>query len=259
MLFRSIHSRVNMKVEIKKPTTNELEDLLKRICVNEGMRYSLSGLTLIAERELEDGNLGIRSAINSLSQILVSNGDADYKSVESFYSNIPIKTYIAYCSTLLNGKIEENITILYSIKEKNELPIFLSNLVKFVMKGIYVYNDIEVKSITSAELPNYRNLFKKFSIQELSILLNALRKAQQSNDIEADMLLLAFNGLKNHNTTSEVSIPIIEENTQRELEKEAVINDKVKTKQREERQEETIKVAESIVNNTVSFEELSKA
>lgn len=256
MLKSTIHTRVNFSIHLEKPKPEEVVGLLKRICEEEEFKYQESALMLLAERELEKANGGTRSCVNLLSQVLISKGSITHKDLEEFYNDLPTSTYSKYMKTLINNEVTENISLIYLVKSRIGLKRFVEDLIDYVKKGIYVKNGIPLKSITVSEVSTFKNLFEGLSIVQIRNLLNALLTALRSDDLESNLMLLAFDGISSNEDKIFAMKPLnIHEDVTKEAKNEDKFLSKVKKEIEEKRREESKKASEELVLEGINPED----
>lgn len=261
-LIPAIMTRVQFTLNFERPSADEVLERLTRICEAEGIKYELSALSTIINREQR----GVRSCDNVLGQLVLSGRDITMSNVFSFYGDLPVKTYIRFLDNLLRDNKAELITLLFQIKEKMDVKQFLVGLKEYVKTSVYVYYDAEVGYISSEDLKNIKTLIKAFSIEQLGKLLYFLNRLVFSSDIETEFMQIIFQGLQDrilNRSMTDLGSDIVAQpspgaNGVNILSKQSeLLLKKQFTKEAEQVQSEKAQAwADSIVNGEISSEDL---
>lgn len=234
-MLPTLLNRCQLLLSIRKPNIQDLSMLLRDICVKEGVDYDKKGLSLISSRS----ELTIRKALINLEDILNTYHSATYENVLESMEEMADTVMFQFYKYLLNRDIMGYVTLLFEIKTKMDLGVFITSLKDFTARGIYILNGVSVGGLTDIELKTYRDLFNKFSVVELATLLNNL-DSMRSDDAESKLLLMGYKGLNNvtnDSTTDEASIDI----------DETTIADEVRANNKN-----TKKLQEDMINNADS-------
>lgn len=195
----TIRNRAQLTLTVTKPSISELSCLLRDVCVKESKEYDMKGLALVASK----GDLVIRDALNSLEQVIVQKGDAKYESVLSVFDTISDSEMFNFFRKLLNKDIVGYVNMLHEIKTKMNLNVFVSNLINFTKRGIYILNNKDVDGLTENELKMYKELFMQFSVTQIKMLITKLLDMQNS-DVEIKLLLMAYTGLSEEVSSGDI-------------------------------------------------------
>lgn len=191
-LIDTLKNRCQLKLEINKPSTKEIMDLLQKICLSEDKNYDLAGLRMIAVRS---ENV-VRDSLNNLETVLNTRGEATAESVSKEFKQVSDKLIFDFYKAYVESDFVEYINVLYEIKTRFNFNQFIKTLTTFTVRGIYILNSVEVEGLSKEELESYLTLFKKFSPEELSIVLSQLKR-MSLGDAEAN--LMAFIYCRNEN------------------------------------------------------------
>lgn len=195
MMIETLVNRCQLQLHVSKPTVKDLTGLLKYVCQCEGCDYDIKGLNFIANRS----GLTIRQALTNLERVVSEQDKATYECAIQVFEEISDTLIVEFFNKLLpneSGKrdVTGYVTLLHKIKTQTELKTFISNLVDFTRKGIYIINQIQLDGVSDGELVMYRNIFGKFTIEQVSNLLVKLNDLQ-FGDIETKLLMLGYKGL----------------------------------------------------------------
>lgn len=195
MMIDTLVNRCQLQLHVSKPTVKDLAGLLKYVCSCEGVDCDVKGLNFIANRS----DLTIRQALTNLERVITEQDKATYECAVQVFEEVSDTLIAEFFNKLLpsaSGKrdVTGYVTLLHRIKTQTELKMFISNLVDFTRKGIYVINQIQLDGISDGELLTYRNIFGKFTVEQLSNLLVKLNDLSYG-DIETKLLILGYKGL----------------------------------------------------------------
>lgn len=186
-LLDTIKNRCQLKLAVSKPTTSELTSLLKRVCLNESKDYDLAGLRMLASR----ADFVIRDSLNFLETVLATRGNATAASVSEQYKQVSDKIIFDFYKAYLEKDYLEYVRIMYEIKTKFGFPEFLTQLTTFTLRGIYILNSVNVEGLSTEEISSYSDLFKKFSIEDISYVLSSLKR-MSLGDIETNLMAFIY-------------------------------------------------------------------
>lgn len=195
MMIDTLVNRCQLQLEVKKPSVKDMSSLLKYVCECESVSCDIKGLNFIANRS----GLTIRQALVDLERIIEQEGDAKYESAVAVFEEVSDTLIVEFYNKLLpnsNGKrdITGFITTLHKIKTSIDLKSFIKSLTEFTQRGIYVINQIDLDGVSDAELGIYRDLFGRFTVEEMGNLLVKLYDLSMG-DIETKLMLLGYRGL----------------------------------------------------------------
>lgn len=186
-LLDTIKNRCQLKLQVTKPTTKDIVELLQRVCVNEDKDYDISGLRMIAGRS---DNV-IRDSLNNIERVLNTRGNATSVSVAMEFQEVSDKLVFDFYDAYLNKDYYSYINILYKIKTQYDFGQFLTTLTNFTTRGIYILNSVNVEGLSAEEIKSYITLFKSFSPKEISSILSSLRR-MDVGDIEANFMSFIY-------------------------------------------------------------------
>ena len=193
-LLDTIISRCQYKFTVKKPTKGELRELLAKVCMAEKVVKESSGLDLISAKV----DFTPRKALIELENVIRERKSAKREDVIAVLNMVSDKFYFEFFELLVGDRInvQEYIAFLGRIKMNMELSAFMDSIIPFIMRGIYVANGVEVDALDISEVEQYKKLFRKFEVEQLTYLLDTLIRIKESRDIEAKLMLLGYQGFK---------------------------------------------------------------
>ena len=186
-LLPTIKNRCQLKLNVTKPTTKDIIELLQRVCLIEDKNYDLIGLRTLAARS---DNV-IRDSLNNLERVLNTRGDATGVNVSAEFREVSDKLVFDFYKAYLDKNYFEYMNILYKIKVGYSFDQFLLTLTNFTTRGIYVLNSVDVEGLSESEITEYMTLFKRFSPKQLSTTLSALKR-MNVGDVEVNLMAFIY-------------------------------------------------------------------
>lgn len=199
-LLDTIINRCQLKMEVKKPTTSELVNFLRNVCLEESKDYDIPGLRSLVVR----AENVVRDSLNNLERVLNTRGSATYNSVNAEFKEVSEKLIFDFYEAFQKKDYLGYVNVLYQVKTKYDFGQFLISLTNFTTRGIYILNSVDVEGLTMEELKSYMALFKKFSIKDISYILSSLRR-MNLGDIEANFMAFIYTD----NNDKEEDIPVV--------------------------------------------------
>lgn len=203
-MIETVKNRAQLKLKVTKPTTVELSGLLKRVCLDRGKDYDMQGLRMICSR----ADYVIRNSLNYLEQVLENRGGATGELVAEEFQEVSDQLIFDFYDTYIRKDYLGYINVLYKIKVNYDFGIFLTSLTNFTVRGIYILNNITVEGMTELEMKSYYNVFSQFSIEEISSILERLKKMSYG-DVEANLMSFIYNesSRSTESTVKEIKMP----------------------------------------------------
>lgn len=186
-LLDTIKNRCQLKLKVTKPTTQDIMELLQKVCLVEGKDWDLLGLRMIANRS---DNV-VRDSLNNIETVLNTRGDAKGTSVGATFKEVSDKLIFDFYRDYLEDDYMDYVRVLYEVKTKFNFEQFLTSLMNFTTRGIYILNGIDVDGISLEELKEYKDLFKQFTPEELSRVLSGIKR-MHLGDIETNLMAFIY-------------------------------------------------------------------
>lgn len=223
-LIETLKNRCQLKLHVTKPKVKELAGLLRYVCSTEGVEYDNQGLEFIANR----GELTIRTALTNLQQVVTEQNSAKYENAIQVFDAVSSTIIINFFRALKAKDVFRYVTLLYEIKSKMDLNVFVNELAGFVQRGIYTINGIQLDGVSDNELKVYRDLFGDMGVAQINILLTKVLNLNPKN-LEMELLLLGYTGLdvKTEDDENKGVFDTIIPNIDNELGKEVATTNKV--------------------------------
>lgn len=223
-LIETLKNRCQLKLHVTKPKVKELAGLLRYVCSTEGVDYDMQGLEFIANR----GELTIRTALTNLQQVVTEQNSAKYENAIQVFDAVSSTIIINFFRALKAKDVFRYVTLLYEIKSKMDLNVFVNELAGFVQRGIYTINGIQLDGVSDNELKVYRDLFGDMGVAQINVLLTKVLNLNPKN-LEMELLLLGYTGLdvKTEDNENKGVFDTIIPNIDNELSKEVATTNKV--------------------------------
>lgn len=186
-LLDTIKNRCQLKLQVSKPSTKELVQLLQKVCLMEDKEYDIEGLRTLVTR----ADFVTRDALNNIERVLSTRGDAKATSVSAEFREVSDKIIFDFYKAYLEKDYVGYSQVLYNIKTTYDFNQFLSSLSAFTVRGIYVLNSVNVDELSSSEIDSYMKLFKRFSIEDISLVLRELKRMSYG-DIEVNLMSFIY-------------------------------------------------------------------
>jgi len=186
-IIPTIKNRMNFKLHVERPSTEELVAHLATICNYEDLEYDYEGLRAICN--LSDHI--IRDSLQLLEEVTSVWGGATIEQVQKEFDVLQDTLLFEFIQAYKMRDYVKYSGLLYSIKQKMSLESFKSNLTNFVLRGVYIKSGVPVNGLDSKEIRKYGEFFKQFDERELSILIANLNKVSLGN-IEANFLAFIY-------------------------------------------------------------------
>lgn len=218
-VLNTVRNRANLDINLTKPAAKDIISRLVSICKEEDISYDLRGLEIIVARS---SNI-VRNSIATLDQVNTARGNALHDSVEKYLDSDNLTDdsfFIFYEGVLSTGSKAKVLSLIATADANSELEMFADRLISFTKRGLYIYNGITVPGLSKPELKRYKALFTRFSIRNISQLLEALRGIK-IGDIEANLLSLGYASFMQSEIT---------ENTELHLDTKSEIQDEQTTR-----------------------------
>ncbi|PGF05102.1 DNA polymerase III subunit [Bacillus toyonensis] len=250
-MLDTLLNRCNIKLDVKKPSEEQLTQILLDICVKEGISYDRKGLSLIVDRS----ELVIRQALMDLENVIVQTESAEHRFVSKIFDKHPNSLYFDFYRALLKHDTHQFVSIIHKVKTKMTVQEFVKNLTNFTKRGIYIWNGVNLEGITENELRNMKELFKQFKLEELALMIEFLTTVSDG-DVEVNLLLLGFKGLEKPKNVQAQEEVVIEEN-KNDIEQENKVISGNKKAITEERKLKSIESVKNAVETTTADEVLN--
>lgn len=193
-LLDTIVSRCQYKFVVKKPTREELSSLLKRVCKEEAVLWDSRSLSLICAK----ADFVPRKALIELDNVIREAKEVVYSKTVNVLNMVADKFYFDFFELLFEEhiNIQKYISFIGNIKLNMDLDSFMTSIIPFTIRGIYASNAVPIEALDISEIEQYKKLFKKFNVEDIANVLDELLRIKESRDVEANLMLLGYKGIK---------------------------------------------------------------
>lgn len=192
----TVQSRMQIKVEVRKKTVDELADRLEEIAKLEGVKYSKEALKIIAKK----GNRIPREAITLLEDIAKSNNyRVDMETVRSSLNEVSSEVYLKFYEAA-NKSLSKILEFNQYLKDKDISPrSFISGLSRFTLDAMYIRYGIALDDFPPEFLKSVKDIFKTYRSSDMDTLLQVIESASKfirADDDNNNELILTTTALR---------------------------------------------------------------
>lgn len=254
-LLETILSRCQYKFVVKKPTREELSNLLKKLCKEEAVLWDSRSLSLICAK----ADFVPRKALIELENVIREAKEVTYNKTVEVLNVVADKFYFEFFELLLEEhiNIQKYISFIGNVKLNMDLDSFMTSIIPFTIRGIYASNAVPIEALDMSEIEQYKKLFKRFNIEDITKILGELLRIKESRDIEANLMLLGYKGIKS-SKEEPVSLTNIIDPTLHSAAEDKKAGDEAYQESIQVTEEEKLKKIEDF-SKPMSFEEIASA
>ena len=210
-LLKPLKSRfINYK--LKKPTTLDLTNLLEKICINEGIKFSKTGLKLVVDKM----NRNPREVINR-AELIASTGDLVRTTVAENLDVISEDLYVDFIKACKTSNLV-NIAQIGTVLEDNNIEFrdFVLGMGEFLVNLIEISSLVKIDIYSESEIRQYKSLAKGITDKQMVGLLKVTKEQYGIYDSERFLIYSYATecmGLfyESEDTTEEHVVPIPKE------------------------------------------------
>lgn len=206
-------TRMRLDLEIKKPKNEDLILILKDTLSKEKVVYEERALNIIANRS----NYIPRTALGLAEKIVDEKTSVTYENTLEVLEEISDKLIFDFYNLLIERNTFDYIQLLCKIKNSVDISTFVSNLISFTNRGIYIINGCNIDGMSEKELTNYKKLFSKFTVQQLSQVMQKLLDMRNDISQETKLLQLGYTGLTENRQEKDQIVRLEKVNLQEEI------------------------------------------
>lgn len=175
----TIHSRVQLKLESRKKSVDEIANRLLKIAQLEKLEVSMEALKIIAKK----GDRVPRECINMLESIAKASGNVvNLETVRRAIGDISTEIYVKYYQAA-NSSLEDILQFNKLLKEKDiSAKQFMQGLTRFTLDACYAKYDIESDDQSAEFFKQAKALFNIYTSSEVDTLLQVVEAAYRGID-----------------------------------------------------------------------------
>ena len=179
-VISTIHSRMQLKIEVRKKSVEELAKKLYEIAVKENLNdVSMEALRIIAKK----GDRIPRECINLLENIAKNNGgNVTIDTVRASIGDVASEIYMQYFKAA-NTSLEYILAFNKTLKDKDISPKqFVSGLMRFMLDACYAKHGINSEDYPVEFLTQVKSLFGMYRSSEFDTLLQVIESVARQID-----------------------------------------------------------------------------
>lgn len=185
-VISTIHSRMQLKIEVKKKTVDEITDKLDFIAHEEGLTISREALAVIAKK----GDRIPRDCIMLLENIAKSSGgEVTLQSVREQLGEVATEIYMEFYRASYNSIARKSaysiLAFTKSLQDKNvTYKEFIQGLSRFTLDCIYIKHGIALEDYPTSFVRQVKDLFKMYNSSGYDFLIKTMLDAYK--DLSTD-------------------------------------------------------------------------
>lgn len=178
-VIQTIHSRIQLKIEVRKKSVDEIADRLLYISQQENLTVSMEALKVIAKK----GDRVPRECINILESVAKNYGNVvNMETVRASIGDVSSEIYLDYFKAA-NTSLEAVLLFIKDLKEKNiSYKQFMLGLIRFMLDACYVKHGISLEDYSVEFVQQIKTLFSMYHSAEFDTALQIIEMASKSID-----------------------------------------------------------------------------
>lgn len=173
-LLDTVRSRCQLKIEIRKPSREDLMKLLIHVCEKEGIKTSKQALDLIIKK----GDRTPREVLSLLEEMAITcKKNIKYEDVVAKFDDIAKDVYVDFFRSA-NTSLEDIMKFDSKIRQK-DIPFtkFLSGMMEFVLEALSIRYGIDIDNYSKEYVKAIKELFNEYTPDEMNFILSAVEYA----------------------------------------------------------------------------------
>ena len=170
----TIHSRCQIKLEVKKKSVKEMADRLMYIAQQEGLHTSIEALEVIAKK----ADRVPRECINLLENIAKSyGGEVTLDTVRRSTGSVAEEVYMKFFESANSGL--EDILLFNKLLKDMDISAsnFVSGLTRFTLDCLYIRHMINIEDYPLDYVEQVKKIFETYTSSEFDTLLQVIEHA----------------------------------------------------------------------------------
>ena len=169
----TIHSRMQLKIEVRKKTVDELANRLMWIGEQEKLQISLQACQLIAKK----ADRVPREAINLLETVAKNYGHVQVADVIAALNDVGNDMYFDFFKSA-NTSLEDILEFNQKLKDKDiDYSKFISGMSRFILDAMYIKYGISMEDYDKDFAKDAKELFDIYSSNDLDAMLRVVESA----------------------------------------------------------------------------------
>lgn len=188
-VITTVKSRMQVKLEVKKKTLDEMVDKLEWVASKENLKISRQALELIAKK----GDRVPRECINLLESIAKNFGnEVLIDTVKEALGEVSYDLYMEYYRAA-NSSLEQILQFNKTLKEQDiSAKKFIQGLTRFTLDCLYVRHGIYLDEFPEEFVKRTKDLFKMYKASDFDVLLQVIEQAARgidSDDTKSELII----------------------------------------------------------------------
>lgn len=185
----TIHSRMQLKIEVKKKTVDEMVAKLMWIAEQENLTISKEALQIIAKK----GDRIPRECINLLESVAKNHGnEVTLQNVREELGDVSSEIFVKFYKAA-NTSLFDILNFNKILKEKDIQPKdFIKGLTRFTLDALYVKFGIGLEDFPVDFINQIKPIFKYYRVSDCDALLQIVESASKnidSDDIKSELII----------------------------------------------------------------------
>ena len=190
-IIDTIHSRCQLKIEVKKAKLNDLANRMMYICEQEGIKTSMKALRLIAQKS----DRIPRDSLMMLEQVASNHGnEVTLETVSAEMNDIANELYIEYFMSA-NTSLESIMQFTKKLKDDERdygYTKFIKGLMQFTIDAVNIVYGIGLEEYPPEYVKSIAELMKIYSNSDLDYLLQIIEFASENMNAGDEKALLTI-------------------------------------------------------------------
>lgn len=189
-LLNTLRGRCQLKIEIEKPSVEDLSNRLLEVCKLEGITTSMEALKIISRKS----NRVPREALNLMESVAKGYGkNVTINNIKDATSEIASEIYMKYFEASQKS-LESIMMIVKNIKDNGINPrAFTQGITRFVLDSIYIRYGLNLDNYPLEYAKQMKKLFGMYTSEEMDCLLQIVEYANKmvdADDIKGELLMI---------------------------------------------------------------------
>lgn len=192
-MITPLKSRCQLKLEVKRPSIDDLANYMLGICQKENFVTSIEALKVIAKKA---GRIP-RESLSLLENVAIEYaGKVTLDNVRNLTGEVSTEYYIKFyeAANEETGQVESLLKFVQFLKDKDiSCRDFINGLIRFTLDCMYIKYGISLEDYPIEFAKEAKKLFSIYNTEELDVILQVIEyaiKLMNSDDNRTELILL---------------------------------------------------------------------
>lgn len=192
-MITPLKSRCQLKLEVKRPTIDDLAEYMLKICQKENFITSIEALKVIAKKA---GRIP-REALSLLENVSIEYaGKVTLDNVRNLTGEVSTDYYMKFFKAANNesSQVESLLKFVQTLKDQDiSCKDFINGLIRFTLDCMYIKYGISLDDYPIEFAKEAKKLFNMYTTEELDVILQIIEyaiKLMNSDDNRTELILL---------------------------------------------------------------------